>query len=55
VADRTPADRRGALIGWHEGYEASHHRLGAVTVDATRPLARVVDGILVACTDRLPP
>lgn len=38
-----------ALMGWHGGYEASHRRLGAVTVDATQPLAQVVDDVLAAC------
>ena len=58
LRQRIAADRPGrygqapeemaALIGWHEGYEAGHRHLGALTVDATRPLAEVVDDVLAA-------
>jgi len=37
-----------ALIGWHASYEASYRRFGAVIVDASQPLDRVVDEVLAA-------
>lgn len=37
-----------AIIGWHDGFEESYRRFGAVIVDATRPLREVADEVLAA-------
>ena len=36
------------IIGWHDGFEESYRRFGAVIVDATRPLREVADEVLAA-------
>lgn len=41
-----------SLVGWHAGYEEGYRRFGAVIVDATRPLDRVVDDVLAASRGR---
>jgi shikimate kinase len=35
-----------AIIGWHRTHADAHRRTGAVVVDATRPLALVVDDVV---------
>jgi hypothetical protein len=36
------------ILGWHEGFEESYRRFGAVIADATRPLGEVTDQVLAA-------
>jgi len=36
------------IIGWHDGFEESYRRFGAVIIDATRPLHEVADEALAA-------
>jgi hypothetical protein len=36
------------IIGWHDGFEESYRRFGAVIVDATQPLHEVADQVLAA-------
>jgi hypothetical protein len=36
------------IIGWHDGFEESCRRFGAVIVDATRPLHEIADEALAA-------
>jgi hypothetical protein len=36
------------IIGWHDGFEESYRRFGAVIVDATRPLREIADEALAA-------
>ena len=41
-----------ALVGWHAGYEEGYRRFGAVIIDATQPLDRVVDEVLAVSQRR---
>jgi AAA domain len=56
VASRTSNDfgkadhELAAILDWHEIAEREHERAGAVIVDATRPLAEVVDEVLRAAS-----
>ena len=36
------------IIGWHDRFEESYRRFGAVIVDAARPLQEVADDVLAA-------
>jgi dephospho-CoA kinase len=56
VASRTTNDfgkaehELAAILAWHSAGEDAYRRFGAVIVDATRPLAQVVDDVLGAST-----
>lgn len=36
------------ILGWHDGFEESYRRFGAVIVDARRPLREVTDEVVAA-------
>jgi shikimate kinase len=39
----------GRILEWHAGTDASYERFGALRVDATKPVTKVVDDLLDAC------